>query len=306
MTPETPDWAKTNFLGIAIAVFIVVMIIEMVRARKRNPGAYEFRDSAASFLMGTGSTISGAAYAGVHAAIFLAVYDMRLFDIGWTWPALIICFFAEDLVYYCGHRLSHEHRLWWATHVVHHSSQHMNGSTAFRQAWTSLLGIGVWTRLPLFFIGFPPAMVFMFTGITAAWQLWVHTEQVKKIGPFEWIFNTASHHRVHHATNPCYLDSNYGGFLIIWDRIFGTFIAERDDEPCRYGIISNLGTFNLFRIALHEWVAMVKDVANARSLRDVAGYVLGPPGWSPDGSRQTSRSIKAKWIEENQALVPAE
>jgi sterol desaturase/sphingolipid hydroxylase (fatty acid hydroxylase superfamily) len=316
MIPETPDWAKAPILGVAIFAFIFLMIAEMLISRRRNSGAYEYRDTAASLLMGAGSLVAGAIYGIVHLVIILGAYEHRLFNIGWTWWALIICFFAEDLVYYIGHRLSHERRLWWASHVVHHSSQHFNGSTALRQAWTGIFGIGLWVRLPLFFIGFPPAMVFMFTGITAAYQLWIHTEQVKKIGPFEWIFNTASHHRVHHATNPRYIDSNHGAFLIIWDRMFGTFVAEDESDPCRYGITSNLGTFNPLRIALHEWMAIWQDVRKARSLRDAFWYVFGAPGWTPDGSRETSRTMKEKWAREKWAkdnsacdsemIVPAE
>ncbi len=306
MMPKTPDWATTDILGISLVLFFFLMIGEMVFSRRRNAGAYEFRDTATSLFMGLGSLIVDAIYAGIHLVIVLAVYDVRLFDIGWTWWALILCFFAVDFVYYWGHRLSHEHRLWWASHVVHHSSQHFNGSTALRQSWTGLLGIGFFLRLPLFFIGFPPAMVVLFIVITAAYQLWVHTEAVKRIGPFEWILNTASHHRVHHATNPRYLDTNYGGFLIIWDRLFGTFAAEVDEEPCRYGIVSNLGTFNLVRVAFHEWAAIGRDLASARSFRDALGFVLGPPGWSPDGSRDTSASIKKKWAADDASFVPAE
>jgi sterol desaturase/sphingolipid hydroxylase (fatty acid hydroxylase superfamily) len=308
MMPITPEWAKAPILGIAIAAFFFIIIAEMWWTRRRNSSAYEFKDTAASMLMGFGSLVAGAIYAGAHLAVILGAYELRLFNIGWTWWALIICFFAVDLKYYISHRLAHEHRLWWASHVAHHSSQHFNLSTALRQSWTDLFGIGFLVALPLYFIGFPPAMVILFTGITAAYQLWVHTEQVKTIGPFEWILNTASHHRVHHATNPRYIDSNHGGFLIIWDRMFGTFVAEDENEPCQYGITSNLGTFNLVRIALHEWAAIVKDVRNAGSLRNAFWFVFGAPGWSPDGSRETSRTMKEKWMRarDNETLVAAE
>lgn len=303
---QAPEWTKVDILGTSIAVFFFIIIAEMFWSRRRKNGIYELKDTATSLLMGSISLITDAAYAGVHLAIVLLVYEARVFDIGWSWWAMILCFFAVDFAYYWGHRLNHEHRLWWASHVIHHSSQHFNGSTALRQSWTGLLNIGFFLRLPIVFIGFHPAMVIFFIVITAAYQLWVHTEMVRRIGPFEWILNTASHHRVHHASNPCYLDSNHGGFLIIWDRMFGTFVAERDDEPCEYGIVSNVGTFNLFRVALHEWAAIARDVASARSVREVIGYIFGPRGWSPDGSRQTSRSIKAKWAQETRALVPAE
>ncbi|MEK6638359.1 MAG: sterol desaturase family protein [Pseudomonadota bacterium] len=311
MMPDTPDWAKAPILAIAIFATIFFTIAEMLKTRRSNPGAYEYRDTAASLLMGFGSLVAGLIYAGAHLAIILGAYELRLFNIGWTWWALIICFFAVDLRYYISHRLAHEHRLWWASHVAHHSSQHFNLSTALRQSWTDLFGIGFWVGLPLYFIGFPPAMVILFTGITAAYQIWVHTEQVKTIGPLEWILNTASHHRVHHATNPQYIDSNHGGFLIIWDRMFGTFVAEDESDPCQYGITSNLGTFNLARIALHEWIAMGQDVRKAQSLRDAFWYVFGAPGWTPDGSRETSRTMKEKWAREkwacdSETIVPAE
>jgi hypothetical protein len=121
---------------------------------------------------------------------------------------------------------------------------------------------------------------------------------------FEAVFNTPSHHRVHHARNPRYLDSNYAGILIIWDRMFGTFVAERDDEPCRYGIVRNLGDFNILRVAFHEWMAIGRDLVTARSVRDVLGYLFGPPGWSPDGSRDTSKTLKARWAASQAAAGP--
>ena len=316
MPPITPEWATTKLLGYGIAVFFFLMIAEMLWTRRRNRNAYEFRDTAASMLVGFISLFTGALVAGTNLVVSLSAYELRLFNIGWTWEAMVVCFFVTDLTYYISHRIAHERRFWWASHVVHHSSQHFNGSTALRQSWTELFGIGMWITLPLFFIGFPIAMVFFFRGVTAVYQLWVHTEQVKTIGPFEWILNTASHHRVHHSTNPQYIDSNHGGFLIIWDRMFGTFAAEDKIDPCQYGITSNLGTFNLFRIAFHEWIAMGQDVIKARSLRDAFWYMFGAPGWSPDGSRETSRSMKEKWANKKstkekwtrdiETLVPAE
>jgi hypothetical protein len=144
-------------------------------------------------------------------------------------------------------------------------------------------------------------MVLMFSGISLVYQFWIHTETIGRMGPLEWVMNTPSHHRVHHATNPKYLDANYAGVLIIWDRLFGTFVAEDDKEQIHYGIVSQLGTFNPFRVAFHEWIGMFRDVRNAKSFREVLGYTFGPPGWSPDGSRKTSASIKQAWAERQQA-----
>jgi hypothetical protein len=138
-------------------------------------------------------------------------------------------------------------------------------------------------------------MVLFVGGLNLIYQFWIHTELIGKLGPIEWIFNTPSHHRVHHATNPRYLDANYAGALIVWDRMFGTFVPEVDEEKCRYGIVKNLGTFNPLVISFHEWIGIAKDLASAKSGREVLGYLFGPPGWSPDGSRMTSKMIKERW-----------
>ena len=141
-----------------------------------------------------------------------------------------------------------------------------------------------------------PAMIAFVGALNLVYQFWIHTEAINRLpAPIEWVMNTPSHHRVHHATNPRYLDRNYAGVFIIWDRLFGTFEPERADEPCRYGIVRNLGTWNPVKICLHEWLAIIRDVRSARSLRDALGFWLGPPGWSPDGSRDSSQVLKARW-----------
>lgn len=293
--PETPSWVPEDVVTLAVPAFIAFIIIEMLIVRFGKRGAYETRDTASSLFMGFGSTIAGLLTSGLYLGSAYYVYQFRLFDIGWTWQALVLCFFAEDLAYYWFHRISHERRFWWASHVVHHSSQHYNLSTALRQTWTGNLALSFATKLPLFLIGFPVEMVLFFTGVSLVYQFWIHTESIGRLGPLEWVLNTPSHHRVHHATNPRYLDANYAGVLIIWDRIFGTFIPETDAEKPKYGIVSNLGTFNPLRIAIHEWAGIARDVKHSKSIGEVFGYIFGPPGWSPDGSRKTSKSLKAAW-----------
>lgn len=279
----------------AVPVFVLVIIIEMIYVRVTGKGRYHAADAASSLAMALGSRLTeillGAAVIFAH----YAVYSIHLFDLGWTWPVLVACFFAEDFAFYWFHRISHERRWFWASHVVHHSSLHLNFTTAVRRTWTGVLGLSFIFWLPLSFIGFPPEMVLMFFAISSVYQFFVHTEAVKRLGPLEWVLNTPSHHRVHHAVNAQYLDANYGGVFIVWDRLFGTFVREDAKEPPRYGIVNQIVTFNPFRIAFHEWTAIARDVADARSWREVWGYVMGPPGWSPDGSRKTSRSIKAAW-----------
>ena len=215
-------------------------------------------------------------------------------DIADSEEELRVAFLLEDLTYYWFHRLSHERRFWWAAHVNHHSSQHYNLSTALRQTWTGGVA-GTWALwLPLAFLGFPPAMIAIQKGISLVYQFWIHTEAIGKMPRwFEAVFNTPSHHRVHHARNPRYLDRNYAGVLIVWDKLFGTFQPELDEEPCRYGIVKNLGDFNILRVAFHEWAGMLGDVA--RHPRHALGYLFGPPGWSHDASRQTSCDLRAEW-----------
>jgi sterol desaturase/sphingolipid hydroxylase (fatty acid hydroxylase superfamily) len=294
--PEAP-FAIPDVVTLAIPFFVALVAAEMIYVRLTKKGAYNAKDSAASLAMGLGNSMIGAIFVGAIVAAHYAVYQFRIFDIPWAWWSMALCFFAEDLAYYWFHRISHERRWFWASHVIHHSSQHYNLSTALRQTWTNALGLAWIFWLPLSLIGFPPLMTLLFSGISLVYQFWIHTEAIGRLGPLESVLNTPSHHRVHHATNPRYLDANYAGVLIIWDRIFGTFVPERDDEKPRYGIIANLGSFNPLRIAFHEWAGIWRDLRNARSMRDAFGYLFGPPGWSPDGSRKTSASLKAAWRE---------
>lgn len=285
-----PDVVK-----LAVPAFVLLIIVEMIYGRASGKVRYQAGDTGASLLMGVGNQAAGLATGFIAVAAAAFVHEHRLFDIGFAWWAFIVCFFLEDLSYYWFHRLSHERRWFWASHVVHHSSQHYNLSTALRQTWTGTLGLTFIFRLPLFLIGFPLEMVFFFSGLSLVYQFWIHTEAIGRMGPFEWVFNTPGHHRVHHATNPRYLDANYGGVLIIWDRLFKTFVQEDASERPAYGVIANLATLNPLRIAFHEWSAMARDVAGARSWREVLGYLFGAPGWSPDGSRLTSASLRNAW-----------
>ncbi|WP_416896883.1 MAG: sterol desaturase family protein [Minwuia sp.] len=288
---ELPDPVK-----LAIPAFIVLMIVEILTFRLGlAKGRYELRDTASSLVMGLGNLAFGIPFGILIFAMTVWVHQFAVFDIGYQWWAFALIFVAEDFVYYWFHRLSHEHRIWWAAHVNHHSSRHYNLSTALRQTWTGNIAGTFVLWLPLALIGFPPLLIVFQKGISLVYQFWIHTEAVGRLPrPIEWFFNTPSHHRVHHATNPRYLDRNYAGILIIWDRMFGTFVPEDDAEPCRYGIVKQIGSFNPIRIAFHEWVDMIRDARRAGSFRSAMGYIFGPPGWSHDGSRETSAQIRAK------------
>jgi len=280
----------------AIPAFVLLIAGEMLIARARDPLRYCPRDTLTSMALGLGSTIASGLAAGLVFALAVWVSQFRLFAIGWDWYWFVLAFVLDDLAYYVFHRSAHRVRWFWASHVVHHSSQHYNLSTALRQTWTSVFSLAFLFRLPLFLIGFPPAMVFFVAGLNLVYQFWIHTETIGRMPRwFEAVMNTPSHHRVHHATNPRYLDRNYAGVLIVWDRLFGTFEPERRDEPPRYGLVKDLGSFNLLWAAFHEWIGIARDAWRAPDFASRVRYLVAPPGWSHDGSRETSDSIRAAW-----------
>ncbi|MFM1982679.1 MAG: hypothetical protein RJB22_1398 [Pseudomonadota bacterium] len=289
--------ALPNPVDYAVPVFVLLIFLEMLWAKRRAPEKYEPRDTLTSLAMGFGSTIAGALVAGAVIAIALSVYDLRLATIPFVWWAWPVCFVLDDLAYYAFHRSAHRVRWFWASHVNHHTSQHYNLSTALRQSWTGFIALGFIFRLPLMLIGFHPAMVFFCGGVNLIYQFWIHTEAVDRFPRwFEAVMNTPSHHRVHHATNPRYLDRNYAGVFIIWDRMFGTFTPEVQDEPIRYGTVKQLGSFNLLWVSFHEWVGIARDLWSA-PWRYKLDYLWRPPGWSHDASRDTSDMIKERWQE---------
>ncbi len=213
--------------------------------------------------------------------------------IGWAWrhriatipvdsvATIAVVFIGQDFCYYWFHRCSHRVRWFWANHAVHHSTNQLNLSAAYRFGWTArLAGTSVFYA-PLVWLGLPPRAVFTTLALNLLYQFWLHATWVPKLGWLELVLNTPSHHRVHHAANPEYLDANYGGVLIVFDRLFGTFRAERADLPCRYGLVTPLRTNNPIKIALHGWLALARDLVHAPSWRERALCLFGPPGRRP-------------------------
>jgi sterol desaturase/sphingolipid hydroxylase (fatty acid hydroxylase superfamily) len=289
---QTMPVAIITFYFVAIALEFAASRLALVKAR------YQARDTLAAFGMSVGNFVTNLLMAGIVFAGLSAAYRHRLFTISPASPqAWAVIFFLDDFTYYWFHRISHECRLWWAAHVNHHSSQTYNLSTALRQTWTGEFA-GTWTPwIPLALLGFPPDMILLQQSFNLTYQFWIHTESVRRMPDwFEYLFNTPSHHRVHHASNPRYLDRNYAGVLMVWDRLFGTFAQETDEEPVRYGLVKNIESFNPFKIAFHEWAAIFRDLRAARSVREAALLLLGPPGWRTDGKGATSRRIRAEWL----------
>jgi len=212
-----------------------------------------------------------------------------------------LCFVIDDLRYYWYHRIAHRARWVWAEHIIHHSSQHYNLSTALRQSWTKVLTGMFVLQIPLVLLGFHPAFIAFIYGFNLVYQFWIHTETIDKMpGWFEAVMNTPSHHRVHHATNPRYLDSNFAGTFIVWDKIFGSFVPELVRDRPRYGIVRNLGTFNPLKVSFHEWISLFRDMIQpGLSVKERLFYCVKPPGWRHDGTSLGSDMIKQDFVRRN-------
>lgn len=263
-------------LGMA-PVFLALIAWEAWYWRRRRPGMYSLADT----LSNAGLALMHQAADGVAWVLvigaYYAVYRHRLFDLpasAWTIAALFV---AQDFFYYGFHRASHRIRWLWASHVTHHSSERLNLSTAFRQSLTYPVS-GMWVFwLPLAWLGFEPRHIIAVVAINLAFQFFVHTQAIGKLGWVERVFNTPSIHRVHHARNPEYIDRNYAGVLVIWDRMFGTYVEEDPAVPCEYGIVGQVHGHNPLHLTFHEWIAMFRDAAGAGSLRAGAMQLAGPP-----------------------------
>jgi sterol desaturase/sphingolipid hydroxylase (fatty acid hydroxylase superfamily) len=289
--PDVVNWAVPGF--------IVLILVELAFILwKRRGGRYETRDAVTSLLMGAGNVAEGILLGFVAYGFYLLLWQIAPLDLGTSWGVVALCFVLDDLRYYWVHRIGHRCRWAWASHVNHHSSQHYNLTTALRQTWTGTLTFLFVVRAPLVLLGFHPAMIVFVGGLNLIYQFWIHTEAITRLPRwFEAVMNTPSHHRVHHGRNPRYLDANYAGVFIVWDKLFGTWVPELDEDRPDYGLVHNLGTFNPVRVAMHEWVGIWRDVTQPGiGWRDRWMYAFGPPGWSHDGSRETSATIKARHL----------
>ena len=272
----------TEVLYYAVPFFLLLLVVEAMTYRHLQADdlvGYEFDDTRTSLLMGIGNVVVNVVWKLAVVTVYAALYELtplRL-DAGdwWVW---VLLFFADDLAYYWFHRVSHECRLFWASHVVHHSSQHYNLSTALRQTWVPMTYLPFW--LPLLLLGFAPWMVLLAQSWSLIYQFFLHTERIGRLPrPLEAILNTPSHHRVHHGSNDQYLDRNYGGILVVWDRLFRSF--EPEGERVRYGLTTNLETFNPVKVAFHEYGALWRDLRSAQSWRTRWSLLLRGPGYKP-------------------------
>lgn len=265
----------------SIPAFLLLIVVERgsyLFHRDDDELGYAGADTATSLTMGLGSVAADTLWKVPIVAVYSLLYAATPLQVSaawWSWPLLLI---AQDFCYYWSHRSHHIVRILWACHVVHHSSQRFNLSTALRQPWT---GATSWVfYVPLVLAGVHPAVLAFCGSVNLVYQFWIHTERIDRLPRwFEAVFNTPSHHRVHHASQGSYLDRNFGGVLIVWDRLFGSFAPER--ERCVYGLTKNISTYNPLRVAFHEYAAIARDVRRAGSWAQRFSHLFRPPGWRP-------------------------
>jgi sterol desaturase/sphingolipid hydroxylase (fatty acid hydroxylase superfamily) len=266
-----------DWILLALApVFLACIGWEAWYWRKRRP-VYSLKDTMSNAALALMHQASDALAWTLVIGVYWWIYQFRLLNLPTTAWTIVTLFIAQDFFYYFFHRASHRIRWMWASHVTHHSSERLNLSTAFRQSLTYPLS-GMWVFwLPLAWIGFSPKHIVIVVALNLAFQFFVHTEAVRRLGWLELVFNTPSHHRVHHARNPKYIDRNYAGVLIVWDKLFGSFVEEDPQVPCEYGIVRHFESHNPLRLTFHEWIAMFRDAARPQPLRARLRQLFGPP-----------------------------
>ncbi len=290
MTMELPP-----VIVYAVPVMVALTLAEYVIRVHKMRREYDGKDALAAVLVGVGNLVVSAIVKFTLFAIILYFYNLVPWYVPHTWWSYLLCLVVIDFFRYWAHRVAHEQRFWWATHVTHHSSEQYNFSVSFRLSWTQHIKIIFFIPVALF--GFDPFVFFICNQIEVLYQFWIHTELIGKLPrPIEFIFTTPSHHRVHHAKNGEYLDKNYGSTFIIWDRMFGTFQAEEHTPD--YGILKPVNSYNPFYLVFHEWIDIFHDLARYRNPRAWWRILFGSPGLTLDKERYYERLEKASGVNE--------
>ena len=268
-----------HLIALGYPFFVLLIVAEVLWSAKRGLGLYRFADAVTDLACGVGSQTVGAVLGAVGVAAYAWAYSLRVTTLPesgpWVWLA---GFLYVDFVFYWWHRWSHEVHFLWAGHVVHHQSEDYNLAVALRQEWLTHL-THVPFYVPLALVGFPWQVLATNISISLLYQFWIHTEVIRRMGPYEWVFNAPMHHRVHHAINPQYLDKNYGGILIVWDRLFGTY--QEEDQPCVYGTTTPIASWNTFWANWIVWQNMLDAAKQTAAWPDKLRVWWKSPAWSP-------------------------
>ena len=267
----------TEVYAIAAPIVLSMILFEALFSSIYNKNLYKKNDTLCTAGLLTGNMLMVFGLKGATLGFHYFLFQFKLFNLSELmpmWAIWVLTFVIIDLVFYIYHRISHRVNFLWAIHMSHHSSEEMNFAVSFRQAW-----FGPVSKIPFFMvmplIGFDPTMIAVAGVISTLWGIVGHTQIIGKLGPLEWIFNTPSHHRVHHGSNAEYIDKNYGNLLIIWDRLFGTFEPEKDQV--KYGLVNNVNTYNPTKITLMGWQEIFKNIKNAPSVSEALYFLFGPP-----------------------------
>jgi alkylglycerol monooxygenase len=267
----------TEVYAIAAPIVLSMILFEALFSSIYNKNLYKKEDTLCTVGLLTGNMLMVFGLKGATLGFHYFLFQFKLFNLSELmpmWAIWVLTFVIIDLVFYIYHRISHRVNFLWAIHMSHHSSEEMNFAVSFRQAW-----FGPVSKIPFFMvmplIGFDPTMIAVAGVISTLWGIVGHTQIIGKLGPLEWIFNTPSHHRVHHGSNAEYIDKNYGNLLIIWDRLFGTFEPEKDQV--KYGLVNNVNTYNPTKITLMGWQEIFKNIKNAPSVSEALYFLFGPP-----------------------------
>jgi len=271
--PEALPWLVGLLLFVLVAATLEGLVCSFVLRRP-----YDWRAYAASLGDAVGRRAVDALGLSIAAPVLAWAYEHRVQTMALSTPlAFVLLFVGQEFFYYGYHRAAHRVRWFWATHAVHHSPNELTLAAAVRLGWTGKLTGTALFFAPLVWLGFPPLAVLATLSANLLYQFWLHAPWMPRLGVLEWVLNTPTHHKVHHASNPEYLDCNYGGVLIVFDRLFGTFVDLRDEVPPRYGLTTPLTSHNPVRIALHGWVALGRDLLAARGWRERLHTMFGPP-----------------------------
>lgn len=291
------SFAEQWLVMISTPIYVIIIGVEILLTHFAHRKAYNWKDAATNFYLMLLNGGIDLAFRVVYLAILQYFYNQAIFSIEQVLLYWFVLLIAEDFLFYWLHRFDHQVRLLWAVHVTHHSSEEMNFTVGFRSSVFQPLYRFVYF-IPLAYLGFRPIDIVLVYSATQIWGIFVHTDLINKMGWLEYIFVTPSHHRVHHASNAKYLDKNMGMFLILWDKMFGTFQRELPSEEyqsIKYGLTSNIENANAANVVFHEWKSIGNDISRQQlSLKQRLGYLFNPPGWSHDGSRLTSEQLRRK------------
>lgn len=291
--------------GVIVAASMVEAAVLARKARQQGK-TYPWHEMGLSLVDMIGRKLMAFLPLSLAAPIFGLAWQHRIFTVEINSAlAVLLLFVGQEFCYYWYHRASHRIRFFWATHAVHHSPNELTLGTAYRLGWTGkITGTAIFFA-PLVFLGVRPEVVLATLSLNLLYQFWLHTTWIPRLGWLEYVFNTPSAHRVHHASNVDYLDANYGGVLILFDRLFGTYVAERDDEPCRFGLVHPTTTHNPLVNQFEHWISLGKDMLAAGNLPSAIGYLLMPPGWAPNGQGTTTEELRRQQtLQQGQQIDP--